>query len=49
MEYSVSHISGALNVSAKPGVPMSVYVSDVREIERLVGGDRTKSVKAAAP
>jgi rhodanese-related sulfurtransferase len=42
MEYAVSHIPGALNVSAKPGVPMSVYVSDVREIERLVGGDRTR-------
>jgi rhodanese-related sulfurtransferase len=35
---------GALNVSVKPDVPMSVYVSDVREIERLVGGDRTKSL-----
>jgi rhodanese-related sulfurtransferase len=44
MEYSVSHISGALNVSAKPDVPMSVYVSDVREIERLVGGDKTISL-----
>ena len=44
MEYAVSHIPGALNVSAKPDVPMSVYVSDVREIERLVGGDRTKSL-----
>jgi rhodanese-related sulfurtransferase len=44
MEYSVSHIPGALSVSAKPGVPMSVYVSDVREIERLVGGDKTKSL-----
>src|SRR4249919_1440969 len=32
MEYAVSHISGALNVSAKPDVAMSVYVSDVREI-----------------
>ena len=44
MEYAVSHIPGALNVSAKPDVPMSVYVSDVREIERLVSGDRTKSL-----
>ncbi|HXG01972.1 MAG TPA: rhodanese-like domain-containing protein [Candidatus Binatia bacterium] len=42
MEYAVSHIPGALNVSAKPGVPMSVYVSDVKEIERLVGGDKTR-------
>jgi len=44
MEYAVSHIPGALNVSAKPGVPMSLYVSDVKEIERLVGGDKTKSL-----
>ena len=36
MEYAISHIPGALNVAAKPGVPMSVYVSDVAEIERLV-------------
>jgi rhodanese-related sulfurtransferase len=36
MEYAVSHIPGALNVAAKPGVPMSVYVSDVAEIGRLV-------------
>ena len=35
-EYAVSHIPGALNVSAKPGVPVSVYVSDVAEIGRLV-------------
>jgi rhodanese-related sulfurtransferase len=44
MEYAVSHIPGALNVSAKPGVAMSVYVSDVKEIERLVSGDKTRSV-----
>jgi rhodanese-related sulfurtransferase len=36
MEYAVSHIPGALNVSAKPGVPMSIYISDVAEIQRLV-------------
>ena len=28
-EYAISHIPGAVNVSAKPGVPMSLYVSDV--------------------
>ena len=43
-EYAVSHIPGALNVSAKPGVPVSVYVSDVREIERLVDGDKTRAL-----
>ena len=42
MEYAVSHVPGALNVSAKPGVPLSAYVSDVKEIERLVSGDRAR-------
>ena len=36
LEYSVSHIPGALNVAPKPGVEMSQYVSDVAEIERVV-------------
>jgi rhodanese-related sulfurtransferase len=36
LEYAVSHIPGALNVAAKPGVPISVYVSDVAEIGRIV-------------
>ncbi|MCC7366779.1 MAG: sulfur transferase [Chloroflexi bacterium] len=36
MEYAVSHIPGALNVAPKPGVPMSLYVSDVAEIGRVV-------------
>jgi rhodanese-related sulfurtransferase len=40
MEFAVGHIPGALNVSAKPGVPMSQYVSDVAEIERLLHGDK---------
>ena len=35
-EYAVSHIPGAVNVAPKPGVPMSLYVSDVAEIDRLV-------------
>jgi rhodanese-related sulfurtransferase len=42
MEYAMSHIPGALNVAPKPGVLMSMYVSDVVEIQRLVGGDKTK-------
>jgi rhodanese-related sulfurtransferase len=37
-EYAVSHIPGALNVAARPGVPISLYVSDVAEIGRLVQG-----------
>src|SRR5437899_9128702 len=35
-EYAVSHIPGAVNVAPKPGVQMSMYVSDVAEIDRLV-------------
>lgn len=35
-EYVVSHIPGAVNVAAKPGVPISLYVSDVAEIGRVV-------------
>ena len=40
-EYSISHIPGALNVAAKPGVPISQYVSDAAEIGRLVKNDKT--------
>ena len=39
-EFAMSHIPGALNAAAKPGVPMSAYVSDAAEIARLVGGKR---------
>ena len=35
-EYAVSHIPGALNVAAKPGVVASAYVSDVAEVGRLL-------------
>jgi rhodanese-related sulfurtransferase len=41
-EYAISHIPGAVNVSAKPGVSISLYVSDVTEIGRVM-----KSNKAA--
>jgi rhodanese-related sulfurtransferase len=40
LEFSISHIPGALNVAAKPGVPLSVYVSDVAEIARVLHEDR---------
>ena len=43
-EYAVSHIPGALNVSAKPGVLISMYVSDVAEIGRTLGGDKTRAI-----
>ncbi len=44
LEYSISHIPGAQNVAARPGVPMSIYVSDVAEVSRLVGGDSTRTI-----
>jgi rhodanese-related sulfurtransferase len=39
-EFAAGHIPGAVNVSAKPGVPMSQYVSDVAEVVRLMHGNR---------
>lgn len=40
MEFAISHIPAAVNVAAKPGVPASMYVSDVAEVGRLVGGNK---------
>ena len=42
LEWSVSHIPGALNVAPKLGVPMALYTSDVAEIGRLVDGDKSQ-------
>ena len=42
LEWSVSHIPGALNVAPKPGVPMALYTSDVAEIGRLVDEDKSR-------
>ena len=39
-EYAISHIPGAINVAPKAGVPMSMYVSDVAEVGRLVRGNK---------
>ena len=44
LEFAISHIPRALNVAAKPGVPASAYVSDVAEIGRLVGDDRSAKI-----
>ena len=44
LEYAMSHIPGALNVAAKPGVSMSLYVSDVAEIGRVLKGDKTRPI-----
>jgi len=35
-EYAISHIPGALNVAAKPGVSMDLYISDPAEVGRVV-------------
>jgi rhodanese-related sulfurtransferase len=43
-EYTVSHIPRALNVSAKPGIPISQYVSDIAEIGRLIKHDKTTPI-----
>jgi rhodanese-related sulfurtransferase len=43
-EYAISHIPGALNVAPKLGVAMSLYVSDVVEIGRLVRGNKSASL-----
>ena len=40
LEFAISHIPGAVNVAAKPGVPLSAYVSDVAEIGRLLEGKK---------
>jgi rhodanese-related sulfurtransferase len=42
LEWAISHIPGARNVAAKPGMPISQYVSDVAEVERLVNGDKSQ-------
>ena len=44
LEYAVSHIPGTLNVAAKPGVPMSLYVSDVAEIGRLLKDEKAAPI-----
>jgi len=38
-EFAISHIAGAVNVSPKPGLPMSRFTSDVGEIGKLVHGN----------
>jgi len=44
LEYAASHIPGARNVAAKPGVPMSMYVSDTAEIGRILNGDKSAPI-----
>jgi len=44
MEYAISHIPGALNVAPQPGRPAHLYISDVAEIGRLLGGAKEKAL-----
>jgi rhodanese-related sulfurtransferase len=44
MEYAVSHIPGALNVAPQPGRPAHLYISDVAEVSRLLGGAKEKAL-----
>ena len=44
MEYAISHIPGALNVSPQPGRPAHLYISDVAEVGRLLGEAKEKAV-----
>ncbi len=44
MEYAISHIPGALNVAPQPGRPAHLYISDVAEVGRLLGGAKEKAL-----
>ena|SRR5438445_1494533 len=44
MEFAVSHIPGALNVALKPGLPASLYTSDVAEVGRLLSDNKSQSI-----
>lgn len=44
MEWAISHLPGAKNVAPRAGLPMSEYVSDVAEVERVAGGDRSRPI-----
>jgi len=43
-EFAISHIPGALNVAAKAGQPISLYISDVAEIGRVLKGDKAAAI-----
>lgn len=44
LEWAISHIPGALNVAPKPGMPMSLYTSDVAEVGRLTRGKKAQDL-----
>ncbi|HIP37989.1 MAG TPA: rhodanese-like domain-containing protein [Desulfocapsa sulfexigens] len=39
-EIAISHIPGSLNLAAKPGVEKAVYISDAKEVDRIVLGQK---------
>ena len=41
-EYALGHIPGAINVAGKSGVAVSQYVSDIAEIAKRIGGDKSR-------
>ena len=43
-EFAISHIPGAVNVAPRPGMPAHLYVSDVAEVGRLLGGERGRPI-----
>ena len=43
-EYAVSHIPGAVNVSAKPEASISLYVSDIAEIGRVIQDNKAAPI-----
>jgi rhodanese-related sulfurtransferase len=43
-EYAISHIPGALNVAAKPGVSMDLYISDPSEVARVVKDNKSAPI-----
>jgi rhodanese-related sulfurtransferase len=44
LEFAISHIPGAMNVAQKPGTSKALYVSDMAEISRVLGGNKSKPV-----
>ena len=43
-EFAISHIPGAVNVAAKAGQPISLYISDVAEIGRVLKDNKTAPI-----
>ena len=44
LEFAISHIPGAVNVAAKAGQPISLYISDVAEIGRVLKNNKTAPI-----